>query len=337
MIFVLKPGHSEQDLQHLIDRITEAGLKPHISRGEERTVVGAIGDERKLQFLPVETLPGVEKAVPILKPYKVVSRDFRKADSIIQVGPVGIGGDKIQVIAGPCAVEGLDILREIAGKVKAAGAAALRGGAFKPRTSPYSFQGLGEEGLKYLALIRDETGLPVVTELMDVRQADLVGRYADAVQIGARNMQNFDLLKEVGRMKKPVILKRGMSATIIELLMSAEYIASEGNTDIILCERGIRTFETETRNTLDINAVPVLKGLTHLPILVDPSHATGRWDLVTPTALAGIAAGADGVLVEVHTDPENAMSDGNQSLKPKKFAEMMDLVRKVAEAVGRSA
>jgi 3-deoxy-7-phosphoheptulonate synthase len=337
MIFVLKPGHSEEDLQHLIDRITEAGLKPHVSRGEERTIVGAIGDDRKLIALPVESLPGVEKAVPILKPYKVVSRDFKKEDSVVTIGKVPIGGRQIQVIAGPCAVEGLDILRDIAGQVKVLGATVLRGGAFKPRTSPYSFQGLGEEGLKYLAAVRDETGLPVVTELMNIRHTELVDKYADAVQIGARNMQNFDLLKEVGKLKKPIILKRGMSATILELLMSAEYIASEGNINIILCERGIRTFETETRNTLDINAVPVLKGLTHLPVVVDPSHATGRWDLVTPTALAGIAAGADGILVEVHTNPEKAVSDGNQSLKPKKFADMMERIRKVAEAVGRTA
>ncbi len=228
MIFVLKPGHSEQDLQHLIDRITEAGLKPHVSRGEERTIVGAIGDERKLSTLPVETLPGIEKVVPILKPYKVVSRDFKKEDSVVTIGKVPIGGRQIQVIAGPCAVEGIDILREIAGEVKAMGATVLRGGAFKPRTSPYSFQGLGEEGLKYLAAVRDETGLPVVTELMNIRHTELVDKYADAVQIGARNMQNFDLLKEVGKLKKPIILKRGMSATILELLMSAEYIASEG-------------------------------------------------------------------------------------------------------------
>jgi 3-deoxy-7-phosphoheptulonate synthase len=337
MIFVLKPGHTEEDLQHLIDRITEAGLKPHVSRGEERTIVGAIGDDRKLIALPVETLPGIEKVVPILKPYKVVSRDFKKEDSVVKIGKVPIGGRQIQVIAGPCAVEGLEILQKIAGEVKALGATVLRGGAFKPRTSPYSFQGLGEEGLKYLAAVREETGLPVVTELMNIRHTELVNKYADAVQIGARNMQNFDLLKEVGKLKKPIILKRGMSATILELLMSAEYIASEGNVDIILCERGIRTFETETRNTLDINAVPVLKGLTHLPVVVDPSHATGRWDLVTPTALAGIAAGADGILVEVHTDPEKAVSDGNQSLKPDKFADLMVRVRKVAEAVGRKA
>ncbi len=337
MIFVLKPGHTEQDLQHLIDRITEAGLKPHVSRGEERTIVGAIGDDRKLIALPVETLPGVEKVVPILKPYKVVSRDFKKEDSIVKIGKVAFGGRQIQVIAGPCAVEGIDILRDIAGRVKALGATVLRGGAFKPRTSPYSFQGLGEEGLKYLAAVREETGLPVVTELMNIRHTELVDKYADAVQIGARNMQNFDLLKEVGKLKKPIILKRGMSATILELLMSAEYIASEGNINIILCERGIRTFETETRNTLDINAVPVLKGLTHLPVVVDPSHATGRWDLVTPAALAGIAAGADGILVEVHTNPEKAVSDGNQSLKPDKFADLMVRVRKVAEAVDRSA
>lgn len=336
MIFVLKPGHSEEELNNLLERIEEAGLTPHISRGEERTIVGAIGDERMLQTLPIESLPGIEKVVPILKPYKVVSRDFKKENSVVEIGGVPIGGKEVQVIAGPCAVEGLDMLEGIATKVKDMGANILRGGAYKPRTSPYSFQGLGEEGLKYLAQVREETGLPVVTELMNIRYADLVNKYADAIQIGARNMQNFDLLKEIGRMKKPVILKRGLSATIKELLMSAEYIASEGNSDIILCERGIRTFETETRNTLDINAVPVLKGLTHLPVLVDPSHATGRWELVTPISLAGIAAGADGLLIEVHETPEKAVSDGNQSLKPAKFMDLMERVKKIAQAVGRS-
>ncbi len=335
MILILKPGYTEEELNYLLERIEEAGLTPHISKGKERTIVGAIGDERILQTLPIESLPGVEKAVPILKPYKVVSRDFKKEDSVVKIGDVPVGGEKIQVIAGPCAVEGLDMLKEIAKETKWAGSTILRGGAYKPRTSPYSFQGLGEEGLKYLAEVRNETGLPVVTELMNIRYSDLVNKYADAIQVGARNMQNFDLLKEIGKMKKPVILKRGLSATIMELLMSAEYIASEGNTDIILCERGIRTFETETRNTLDINAVPVLKALTHLPVVVDPSHATGRWELVTPIGLAGIAAGADGLLVEVHTNPEKAVSDGNQSLKPDKFQDLMEKAKRVAEAIGR--
>ncbi|MBN1572296.1 MAG: 3-deoxy-7-phosphoheptulonate synthase [Deltaproteobacteria bacterium] len=335
MILILKPGYTEEELEHLLERIEEAGLTPHISKGKERTIVGAIGEERILQALPIESLPGVERAVPILKPYKVVSRDFKKEDSVVMIGDVPIGGAKIQVIAGPCAVEGLDMLRDIARKTKGSGSTVLRGGAYKPRTSPYSFQGLGEEGLKYLAEVREEVGLPVVTELMNIRYSDLVNKYADAIQVGARNMQNFDLLKEIGKMKKPVILKRGLSATIMELLMSAEYIASEGNTDIILCERGIRTFETETRNTLDINAVPVLKMLTHLPVVVDPSHATGRWELVTPIGLAGIAAGADGLLVEVHTNPEKAVSDGNQSLKPDRFQELMEKAKRVAEAVGR--
>jgi 3-deoxy-7-phosphoheptulonate synthase len=335
MILILKPGYAEDELEHLLERIEEAGLTPHISKGKERTIVGAIGDERILQTLPIESLPGVEKAVPILKPYKVVSRDFKKEDSVVDIAGVPVGGEKIQVIAGPCAVEGLDMLKDIAKKTRESGSTILRGGAYKPRTSPYSFQGLGEEGLKYLAEVREEIGLPVVTELMNIRYAELVNKYADAIQVGARNMQNFDLLKEIGKMKKPVILKRGLSATIMELLMSAEYIASEGNTDIILCERGIRTFETETRNTLDINAVPVLKALTHLPVVVDPSHATGRWELVTPIGLAGIAAGADGLLVEVHTNPEKAVSDGNQSLKPDRFKELMEKAKKVAEAVGR--
>jgi 3-deoxy-7-phosphoheptulonate synthase len=335
MIFVLKPGHTQEEFDHLLELIEESGLKPHVSRGEERTIVGAIGDERELQTLPTETLPGVEKVVPILKPYKLVSREFIKKDSVVEIAGVAIGGKEIQVIAGPCAVEDFDMLKDIASVIKGMGAKVLRGGAYKPRSSPYSFQGLGEEGLKYLARVRDETGLPVVTELMNVRYSDLINRYADAIQVGARNMQNFDLLKEIGGMKKPVILKRGMSATITELLMSAEYIASEGNSNIILCERGIRTFETETRNTLDINAIPVLKALTHLPVVVDPSHATGRWDLVTPISLAGIAAGADGLLVEVHTNPERALSDGNQSLKPDKFKILMEKVKQVAHAVGR--
>ncbi|MBN1883165.1 MAG: 3-deoxy-7-phosphoheptulonate synthase [Deltaproteobacteria bacterium] len=337
MIFVLRPGHTQEELDHILEVITGSGLTPHVSKGEERTIIGAIGDERILQSLPIESFPGVEKVVPILKPYKLVSTDFKKEKSVVNIRGVPFGGDKVQVVAGPCAVEGLEILRDIAKEVKSMGALLLRGGAYKPRTSPYAFQGLGEEGLKMLATVRDETGLPVVTELMNIRYAELVNKYADAIQVGARNMQNFDLLKEIGKMKKPVILKRGMSATIKELLMSAEYIASEGNSDIILCERGIRTFETETRNTLDINAVAVLNGLTHLPVVVDPSHSTGHWKLVTPAALAAVAAGADGLLVEVHTDPEKAVSDGGQSLKPSKFRDLMERVRLVAEAVGRYA
>lgn len=336
MIFVLKPGHSQEEMDHILELIEESGLTPHISRGEERTIIGAIGDEREMQNLPTGAIPGVEKVVPILKPYKLVSRELKDVNTIVEIGGVPIGGKEVGVIAGPCAVEGYDILKDIALEVKKMGAKILRGGAYKPRTSPYSFQGLGEEGLKYLSEISKETGLPFVTELMNIRYADVVYKYADAIQVGARNMQNFDLLKEIGTLKKPVILKRGMSATITELLMSAEYIASEGNTDIILCERGIRTFETETRNTLDINAIPVLKILTHLPVLVDPSHATGRWEIVTPIAMAGIAAGADGIMIEVHVNPERALSDGNQSLKPEKFKDLMEKVKRVAEAVGRS-
>jgi 3-deoxy-7-phosphoheptulonate synthase len=337
MIFVLRPGHSQEELDHILEVITDSGLTPHVSRGEERTIIGAIGDERILQSLPIESFPGIEKVVPILKPYKLVSTDFKKEKSVVEVGGVPIGGDKVQVVAGPCAVEGMEMLSDIGRQVKGMGAMLLRGGAYKPRTSPYAFQGLGEEGLKILAAVRDETGLPVVTELMNIRYAELVNKYADAIQVGARNMQNFDLLKEIGKMRKPVILKRGMSATIKEFLMSAEYIASEGNSDIILCERGIRTFETETRNTLDINAVPVLNSLTHLPVVVDPSHGTGYWNLVTPMALAAVAAGADGLLVEVHTNPEKAVSDGGQSLKPSKFQDLMERVKLVAQAVGRHA
>jgi 3-deoxy-7-phosphoheptulonate synthase len=337
MIFVLRPGHSQEELDHILELITESGLTPHVSQGEERTIIGAIGDDRILQSLPIESFPGVEKVVPILKPYKLVSKDFKGEKSVVDVGGVPIGGKKVQVVAGPCAVEGMEMLSDIAKQVKGMGALLLRGGAYKPRTSPYAFQGLGEEGLKILAAVRDETGLPVVTELMNIRYAELVNKYADAIQVGARNMQNFDLLKEIGKMRKPVILKRGMSATIKEMLMSAEYIASEGNSDIILCERGIRTFETETRNTLDISAVPVLNNLTHLPVMVDPSHGTGHWDLVTSMALAGVAAGADALMVEVHTNPEKAVSDGGQSLKPSKFHDLMDRVRLVAQAVGRDA
>jgi len=280
-------------------------------------------------------MTGVEDVVRILKPYKLASRDFRSENTVINVRGNVIGGKKIQVIAGPCAVENKTILTSIAEKVRDAGAAFIRGGAFKPRTSPYSFQGLGEEGLKYLASARKKTGLPVVTELMDPRDMNVISKYADIIQIGARNMQNFRLLLEVGTSRKPVLLKRGLSATIKEWLMAAEYIMSRGNQNVILCERGIRTFETATRNTLDLSAVPVLKKLTHLPVFVDPSHGVGKWDLVAPMSKAAVAAGADGLVIEVHTKPEEALSDGEQSLKPDDFKRLMQELKPIAAAVGR--
>lgn len=335
MIVVLKPGLTQDEIQKVIERIESFGLRAHVSEGKERTIIGAIGDERLLADQTLESFPGVEKVLPILKPYKLVSREFQKANTIIEVNGHKIGGKKIHVMAGPCSVESREQVLEAAIPVKEAGATFLRGGAFKPRTSPYTFQGLGEEGLNYLVHARELTGLPVITEVLDPRDLDVVYRYTDILQIGARNMQNFKLLTEVGRLNKPVLLKRGMSATIQEFLLSAEYIATEGNRKIILCERGIRTYETETRNTLDLSAIPVLKQLTHLPVFVDPSHGTGRWDLVAPMALAGIAAGADGLLIEVHSHPEVALSDGPQSLKPQKFAALMNDLRKVAQAIGR--
>ena len=336
MIIVLKPQATQAEIDHIVGKIESFGLTAHISRGVERTIIGVIGDERIIQEQPLEALPGVEKVLPVLKPFKLASREFRPDGSIIDVAGVKVGGRKVVVIAGPCAVEGRELLLQTAKEVKAAGAHLLRGGAFKPRTSPYSFQGLGEEGLRYLAEAKQETGLPIVTELMDTREAPLVFEYADLVQIGARNMQNFKLLKEVGTHRKPVLLKRGMSATMKELLLAAEYIMSEGNYHVILCERGIRTFEDATRNTLDLSAVPLIKQLSHLPVIVDPSHGTGKWDLVPPMALAAVAAGADGVMVEVHPKPEEALSDGPQALLPKTFAKLMADLRRVAEAVGRA-
>ncbi len=336
MIIVLRPDATEQQINHIIEKVKKLGLKPMVSKGTERTIIGVIGPEDIIQAQPLEVYPGVEKVLPILKPFKLVSRDFKKEDSVIELGNgVTIGGNKIVVMAGPCSVENRELLIKIAKAVKDAGALVLRGGAFKPRTSPYSFQGLGEEGLRFLADAKRETGLLIVTELMDLRDTDLVAKYADIIQIGARNMQNFNLLKEVGRIKKPVLLKRGMSSTVKELLMSAEYILSEGNFNVILCERGIRTFEDFTRFTLDISAVPVIKALSHLPVIVDPSHATGKWGLVASVSKAGIAAGADGLIVEVHPNPEEALSDGAQSLLPERFAEMMRDLKKVSEAVGR--
>ena len=336
MIIVLKPDATKEQLKHIVDKVKKMGLKPWISKGAERTIIGVIGTEDAIRLEPLEVFPGVEKVMPVLKPYKLVSRDFRKESTIVDLGDgVKIGAEEIVVMAGPCSVEKEELLVEIAKKVKAAGAKVLRGGAFKPRTSPYSFQGLGEEGLKFLKRAKEETGLLIVTELMDLRNLELVEECADIIQIGARNMQNFDLLKEVGRSKKPVLLKRGMSNTIKEFLMSAEYILSEGNFNVILCERGIRTFEDATRFTLDISAIPIVKNLSHLPCVVDPSHATGKWGLVSPCARAAVAAGCDGLIIEVHPNPEEAFSDGTQSLYPEKFSELMGEVRKVAEAVGR--
>jgi 3-deoxy-7-phosphoheptulonate synthase len=336
MIIVLKPHATEAEIAQIIKMIESFGLAAHISKGTERTIIGAIGDERALQERPLEAFPFVEKVLPILKPYKLASREFKPEGSAVDVDGVVVGGRHVVVMAGPCAVEGREILLETARLIKDAGGHILRGGAYKPRTSPYSFQGLGEEGLKYLAEARQDTGLPIVTELMDTREASVVYECADLIQIGARNMQNFKLLKEVGCRRKPVLLKRGMSSTVKELLLAAEYIMSEGNYDVILCERGIRTFEDATRNTLDLSAVPLIKHLSHLPVIVDPSHGTGKWDLVSPMALAAVAAGADGIMVEVHPRPEEALSDGPQALLPSTFAKLMDDLSRVAQAVGRT-
>ncbi|HLC20752.1 MAG TPA: 3-deoxy-7-phosphoheptulonate synthase [Candidatus Methylomirabilis sp.] len=336
MIIVLKPQATEGEIAQIVKTIESFGLAVHISKGTERTIIGAIGDERALQERPLEAFPFVEKVLPILKPYKLASREFKPEGSAVDVDGVVVGGQRVVVMAGPCAVEGREILLETARRIKEAGGHILRGGAYKPRTSPYSFQGLGEEGLKYLAEARQETGLPIVTELMDTREASVVYECADLIQIGARNMQNFKLLKEVGCRRKPVLLKRGMSSTVKELLLAAEYIMSEGNYDVILCERGIRTFEDATRNTLDLSAVPLIKRLSHLPVVVDPSHGTGKWDLVSPMALAAVAAGADGIMVEVHPRPEEALSDGPQALLPSTFAKLMHDLSRVAQAVGRT-
>jgi 3-deoxy-7-phosphoheptulonate synthase len=336
MIIVLKKNVTEEEKANLINRIESLGLSVHLSEGKERTILGAIGDESILHEKPINSMPGVETVMPILKPYKLVSREFQKEDSVINVGDIKIGGNKLQMIAGPCSVETEEGLIETAEAVAKTGTRLMRGGAFKPRTSPYSFQGLGEEGLKYLKEAKEKTGMLIVTELMDPRDLDVICKYADIIQIGARNMQNFRLLKDVGGVDKPILLKRGLSATIKEFLMSAEYIASEGNRKIILCERGIRTYETATRNTLDVMAIPVIKQLSHLPVVVDPSHAVGRWDLVSDASKAAIAAGADGLLIEVHNDPQNALCDGSQSLKPTKYAKLYDELKKIAQAVGRS-
>ncbi len=336
MIVIMKMQAIEKEIDAVITRIKREDLKTHISAGEERTIIGIIGDERKIDRGGLSRMAGVDRVVPVLRPYKLASRDMQPENTVIKINGHEIGGDKVIVMAGPCSVESMDQLMETALAVKEAGGHLLRGGAYKPRTSPYSFQGLGETGLKMLADVRDETGLYIVTEIMAPEQVDVVCKYADVLQIGTRNMQNYALLNAVGKTNKPVLLKRGMMSTIEELLMSAEYIMSNGNHKVILCERGIRTFEKYTRNTLDINAVPVLKELTHLPVVVDPSHATGKWTLVKAASKAGVAAGADGLIIEVHPNPAEAVSDGEQSLKPRRFAELMGEVKRVAAAVDRS-
>jgi 3-deoxy-7-phosphoheptulonate synthase len=334
MIIVMKSGATMKEVSSVLKQIEAHGFKPHLSKGEETTVIGVIGDERRLDLANFQTLPGVEKVIPILKPYKLASRDFQKKDSVVKVGDVRVGGGTFTVMAGPCAVESAEQTLECARKVQKSGARVLRGGAFKPRTSPYAFQGLGKEGLQILAEARKETGLPVITEVMTVEDVPLVAEYADILQIGARNSQNFNLLDAAGRQHKPVLLKRGLSGTIEELLLSAEYILSRGNPNVILCERGIRTYEKATRNTLDISAVPVLKSLSHLPVVIDPSHATGLRHLVAPLAKAAVAVGADGVLIEVHPHPEKALCDGPQSLTPEMFEALIHDLKPIAKAVG---
>jgi 3-deoxy-7-phosphoheptulonate synthase len=335
MILVIRPEATLEQIEHVIERVRELGFTPHVSRGESRTIVGVIGDETKPEAQNFSAIPGVEQVLAIMKPFKLASREFHKSDSVVYVGKVRIGGGSLAMIAGPCAVESFEVMDTIARYVKAGGANILRGGAFKPRTSPYAFQGLGEEGLKILRDVGDKHEMPIVTEVMDPRQVELVCRYADMLQIGARNMQNFDLLKECGRTRKPVLLKRGMSATVKDLLMSAEYILAEGNQNVVLVERGVRSFEDSTRNMLDLSAVPNVKGQCHLPIIVDPSHATGRPDLIPSMCRASVAAGADGVHVEVHNCPEKALSDGPQALLPHQFLDLMGDLRRLASALGR--
>ena len=335
MIIVTKPDATEEQIQHIVDRIKEWGLRPEVSRGAVRVVIGVVGPEDIIREKPIAAIPGVESVTPVLKPYKLVAHEFRQTASLVKIGNVVFGGPGVVVISGPCSVESREQIISIAGDVRKAGARVLRGGAFKPRTSPYAFQGLGIEGLKLLAEAREVTGLPVITEIMDTKDLDVIEKYADCLQVGTRNMQNFALLKVVGRSKLPVMLKRGMCATVKDLLMSAEYILSEGNFNVLLCERGIRTFETYTRNTLDLNAVPVLKRETHLPVVVDPTHGIGLREHIPAMALAAVAAGADALMVEVHNSPELARSDGEQALLPDEFADLVKRVRAVAEAIGR--
>ncbi|HIH42806.1 TPA: 3-deoxy-7-phosphoheptulonate synthase [Candidatus Woesearchaeota archaeon] len=335
MIVVLKKNATEKQIQHIKQRAIDLGFKIHESKGVEVTILGLIGDERKLNKQQIEAMEGVEKVMEVLKPYRLASRDFHPHDTIIDVNGVKIGGKELIIMAGPCAVESEAQICGIAKEVKKLGAQILRGGAFKPRSSPYAFQGLEGEGLKHLAKAREQTGLPIITEVLDTHEVPLVAEYADILQIGTRNMQNFKLLKAVGKQKKPVLLKRGMSATLEEFLMAAEYIMSEGNHNVILCERGIRTFNTYTRNTLDLAIVPVLKKLTHLPIVVDPSHGTGKYDLVIPMSRAAVAAGCDGLIIECHTEPEKSVSDADQTISPKRLAELIKEIKPIAAAVGK--
>ena len=338
MIVVMKVGASTKEISSVIAKVKAIGYEAHLSEGEERTIIGIVGNGNILEYREqFQLMEGVERTMPVSHPYKLASREFRPANTLVPLNGTKVGGKKVVVIAGPCSVESREQILEAAHAVKEAGATALRGGAFKPRTSPYSFQGLGEEGLRYLAEAREQTGLPIVTEVMEPALVPLVCDYADVLQIGARNMQNYALLHAVGKAQHTVLLKRGMSSTMEELLMAAEYILSHGNTRVMLCERGIRTYETYTRNTFDINAIPVLKQRTHLPVIADPSHATGHWEYVEAASRAAVAAGADGLIIEVHPRPEEALSDGMQSLTPERFAKLMQAIRRVAEAVDRTA
>ena len=336
MIVVMKPGSTAENLSAVVKKIEAAGLRTHLSKGEEVTIVGVIGDKKIIANLELQMMAGVDKTVRITEKYKLVSRDFHPEDTIVDAGGIKIGGNEVVVMAGPCAVESLEQLREAASAVKACGAKFLRGGAFKPRTSPYDFQGLGEDGLKLLRKVADEFDLRVVTEIVDKDDIETFCKYSDILQVGARNMQNFQMLKALGKCSKPILLKRGLSATISEWLNAAEYIMSGGNEQVIFCERGIRTYETFTRNTLDLSAVAAVKELSHLPIIVDPSHGTGRWKMVAPMARAALAAGADGLIIEVHPHPEKALSDGDQSLTPEAFKKLMESLGGIAKVMGRS-
>jgi 3-deoxy-7-phosphoheptulonate synthase len=336
MIIVMKINAAQNDLKAVIRKVEELGFKPHISKGEKKTIIGMVGNDKKVDPQVFTVMSGVENVVPIMKPFKLASREFKQRSTIVSANKVKIGTNEIIIMAGPCAVENRRQIVTTAEAVSRAGAKVLRGGAFKPRTSPYSFLGLGEEGLKLLREAGNQTGLAIVTEVMSPQHVDLVSSYSDVLQIGTRNMQNFALLEAVGKATKPVLLKRGLMSTVEELLMSAEYILSNGNPNVILCERGIRSFEKYTRNTLDISAVPMIKNLSHLPVIVDPSHATGQRELVGPVSKSAVAAGADGLLIEVHPEPEKALSDGAQSLLPKEFEDLMKDLKKVAKAVGRS-
>ena len=337
MIVVMNPRATQANIDQVTAKIEQAGLRTHLSQGEDRFIIGVIGDKKIIAGLEMNMMDGVEKTVRITEKYKLVSRDFHPANSIVDVAGFPVGGEQLAIMAGPCSVESYEQVYDVAVKVKEAGAQFLRGGAFKPRTSPYDFQGLGLEGLKILRDVGDKTGLRVVTEIVDKDDIEIVSEYADLVQVGARNMQNFQMLKALGKTKMPILFKRGLSATISEWLNAAEYIASGGNENIIFCERGIRTYETFTRNTMDLNAVAALKELTHFPVIADPSHGTGRWQMVRPLARASVAVGADGLIIEVHCHPECALSDGDQSLVPRNFEQLMDEVRQIAPAVGRRA